>query len=175
MVQLHANALRPDELDSSVLPLYEKYNIKHDVYTYQNLSKMFLNLQEFDIVKNLYKALKEDGIQPNKMICNTVLETALRTDDSDLVFESLTDFVDIKQDPHFRLKGKLANLEDLPDRIYLLLRENWGVEHKALTGERKMAKPVLRKSSDIGRPAYKKHGTRYKHKKATASSYMSKK
>ena len=60
------------------------------------------------------------------MVCDSVLETGMRTDDSNLVYETLVDFVEMKQEPHFRLKNQLANMEDLPDRIYLLLRENWG-------------------------------------------------
>ncbi len=35
---LYANALRPEDLETKVLPLYDKYKIKHDVYTYQELS-----------------------------------------------------------------------------------------------------------------------------------------
>jgi hypothetical protein len=31
---LHTNALRIEELDSKVLPLYAKFKIKHDVFTY---------------------------------------------------------------------------------------------------------------------------------------------
>jgi hypothetical protein len=31
---LFTNALRPEQLESEVLPLYEKHKIKHDVYTY---------------------------------------------------------------------------------------------------------------------------------------------
>lgn len=52
---LYANALRVDDLDANVLPLFSKYKIKHDIYTYQNLSKLYLNLAEYDLVKNLYR------------------------------------------------------------------------------------------------------------------------
>ena len=34
LVFLYSNALRPEELEADVLPLYEKFKIKHDVYTY---------------------------------------------------------------------------------------------------------------------------------------------
>lgn len=34
LLLLHTNALRVEELDSYVLPLYEKYRIPHDIYTY---------------------------------------------------------------------------------------------------------------------------------------------
>ena len=34
LVLLYANALRVDDLDANVLPLFTKHKIKHDVYTY---------------------------------------------------------------------------------------------------------------------------------------------
>ena len=34
LVYLHACALRPEQLEAEVLPLFEKYRTKHDVYTY---------------------------------------------------------------------------------------------------------------------------------------------
>ena len=103
MVMLHCNALRPDELDSKILPLYEQHRIKHDVYTYQHLSKLYLNLREFETVKKLYQAMKVEGLEPNKLIANTTLEAAMRSDDSDTIFSALQDFVAMKHKPHKRL------------------------------------------------------------------------
>lgn len=34
LVELHVNALRVDELDANILPLYEQHKVKPDVYTY---------------------------------------------------------------------------------------------------------------------------------------------
>lgn len=51
LVLLYTNCLRPEELDSNVLPLFEKYKLKHDVYTYQNISKMYLNMTDFEMIK----------------------------------------------------------------------------------------------------------------------------
>lgn len=34
MTYLYANALRPEELEADILPLYKKNKINHDVYTY---------------------------------------------------------------------------------------------------------------------------------------------
>jgi pentatricopeptide repeat protein len=34
LVLLHSNALRVDDLDANVLPLYTKHKIKHDIFTY---------------------------------------------------------------------------------------------------------------------------------------------
>ena len=55
MLLLHTSALRLDEIDSRVLQLYDKYKVPYDIYTYQNLSKMYLNLRDYDMVKKLYR------------------------------------------------------------------------------------------------------------------------
>lgn len=34
---VHVNALKEDDVDGLVLPLYEKYNIKKNTQTYENL------------------------------------------------------------------------------------------------------------------------------------------
>ena len=47
--------MRVDDLDSKVLILYDKHKIPHDIYTYQNLSKMYLNLTDYEMVKKLYR------------------------------------------------------------------------------------------------------------------------
>lgn len=122
---LHCQALRVEELDSKVLPLYEKYKIKHDIYTFQNLSKMYLNLSDYEMVKTLYKSLKSENIQPNQFYLNTVLEASMRTDDADIVYNSLQDFLEIKREPHYRLVHKLNLMKHIPDRLYVLLKENF--------------------------------------------------
>jgi len=86
LLLLHTNALRVEELDANVLPLYEKFKIKHDIFTYQNLSKLYLNMTDYEMVKTLYKNLKAENIEPNQLYLNSVLEASLRTDDSDLVY-----------------------------------------------------------------------------------------
>jgi hypothetical protein len=54
LVLLFSNALNVEELERKVLPLYVQNNIKHDVYTFQHLSKMYLNMRELDQVVKLY-------------------------------------------------------------------------------------------------------------------------
>lgn len=60
------------------------------------------------------------------MFLNTVLEASIRTDDSDLIYNSLKDFIAIKQEPHVRLVNLLNNILHIPDRLFVLLRENFG-------------------------------------------------
>ena len=78
LVELHVNALRTDELDANILPLYEKHHVKPDIYTYQRLARLYFHLAEHGTVKNLYLDTKKGTatagpIQPNKMFLNTVL------------------------------------------------------------------------------------------------------
>ena len=55
LVLLYSNALNVEELERKVLPLYAQNNIKYDVYTFQHLSKMYLNMRELDQVVALYQ------------------------------------------------------------------------------------------------------------------------
>ena len=125
LLLLHANAFRVDDLDSKVLPLYEKFRIKPDVFTYQHLTKLYLNLRDLDMVKSLYRKMKKQGLTPNQMLLNNALEAGMRSDDADIIYDSLLDFIDIKRDPHRRLVIRLNNIKHIPDRIYMLLKQNF--------------------------------------------------
>ena len=52
---MHCNALKPLEIEHDVLPLYEKYRVPFDVFTFQNLSKMYLNMMEVDKVIEMWQ------------------------------------------------------------------------------------------------------------------------
>ena len=60
------------------------------------------------------------------MYLNSVLESSMRTDDSDVIYDALKDFVAIKREPHRRLVNKLNNILHIPDRIYVILKTNFG-------------------------------------------------
>ena len=47
LLLLHCNAIRTEEIEAYVLPLYEKHKIKYDVYTFQHLCKLYLNTMEY--------------------------------------------------------------------------------------------------------------------------------
>lgn len=68
MVYLYSSALRTEQLEADVLPLFDKYRIKHDVYTFQHISRMYLNLREHEMVLTLWDKLKDLKIKPNKML-----------------------------------------------------------------------------------------------------------
>jgi hypothetical protein len=50
---------------------------------------MYLNMLEVDKVIDLYYKCVKSDILPNRMMLNSVLEAALRKEDSDLVYEIL--------------------------------------------------------------------------------------
>ena len=99
---LYANALKPNEIESKVLPQYEKFGIEHDVYTFQHLTKMYLNTLDLDKIYELYKSSQEAGIKPNKAMLTTVLEAGLRKSDGDLIYECLEGYLEIGMEPHPR-------------------------------------------------------------------------
>jgi hypothetical protein len=60
------------------------------------------------------------------MYLNTVLEASMRTDNVDVIYDSIQDFVKIKKEPHYRLINKLTSIASLPDRLWALLKINFG-------------------------------------------------
>ena len=49
----------------------------------------------------------------------------MRTDDVDVVYEGLTDFIAIKREPHRRIVSRINNMKKMPDRLFVLMRENF--------------------------------------------------
>ncbi len=126
LVLLHCNALRPEDLEADVLPLFDKHRIKHDVYTYQNLSKMYLTLRDLDTVMSLWDKLrKNESFKPNQMLMQIVLEAAVRQKSSDRMVEVLEEYVAQKKEPPKFLLMKISHAKELPDRLYVLMKENF--------------------------------------------------
>jgi hypothetical protein len=175
LLLLHTNALRPHEMDANVLPLYDKHRIAYDIYTFQHLTKMYLNLAEYDMVKSLYKNLKQENITPNQLYLNGVLEASVRTDDADLVYDSLNDFIAIKREPHRRLINQLNNMKHIPDRLYVLLKENYGYSGQMTKRTREFEKPLFR-NTDTGflAPTKSINGKRLRMKKTAGRRSSSK-
>lgn len=170
MLYLHTQALRVEELDANVLPLYDKFKIKHDIYTYQHLSKMYLNLADYDMVVNMYLRLKKERIRPNQMYLNTVLDASMRTDKSDIVYDVLKDFLDIKRKPHVGYLHNLNKIKHMPDRLYVLLKENFAISGQMTKNIRQHEKPKFREDADKLTATPKTHtGKRLKPKKAASN------
>jgi len=58
---LYCNAVRAEEMEAKVLPLYDKYRIPHDIYTFQNLAQLYLNIRDLNTVIKLYDKIKEES------------------------------------------------------------------------------------------------------------------
>jgi hypothetical protein len=61
---------------------------------------------------------------------NKVLEASMRTDDSDLIYSSLKEFIAVKANPEKRLQTKLREINNIPDRIHEILKSNFGFSRK---------------------------------------------
>ena len=85
-----------------------------------------MNLQDYEMVTKLYHKMKEQtGFKANNMMLQHVFEAAIRTKGSDQIAETLEDYVEQgKQPPRFLLQ-RISSIKDLPDRIYVLLKEHF--------------------------------------------------
>ena len=102
------------------------------------------------------------------MYLNSVLESSMRTDDSDVIYDALKDFVAIKREPHRRLVNKLNNILHIPDRIYVILKTNFGYSGQMTRRTRQFEKPTFRDvdKNFVMREKVNK-GKRYRPKKAS--------
>lgn len=60
------------------------------------------------------------------MILNKVFESALRLKDSDKIYFILEDYVSLKKEPPRTLLNQISSVKDLPDKVYVILKENFG-------------------------------------------------
>lgn len=123
LLLVHTKADMKDKIEGLVLPLYEKYEIKRDTFTYQHLMEMYLAKREMDTIVKLYGVLKSEGLEPSFYCMNYYLEMAMRLQDTNKIVEVLEDFVKSKKEPKPYLLKKLGHADDMPDRVYLLLQE----------------------------------------------------
>lgn len=74
LLLLHCNALFTEEVHEKVLPLYEKFKIAPDVYTYQHLISHYSEINELGLVFDTYDKMKSMEIKPNKVIMHHILQ-----------------------------------------------------------------------------------------------------
>jgi hypothetical protein len=63
---LFTNAMKPEELERRILPLYAKNRVKFDINTYQMIAKMYLNSRDLDKIYELRLKAQEAGLKPNQ-------------------------------------------------------------------------------------------------------------
>jgi predicted MPP superfamily phosphohydrolase len=125
MVLLYANALRPEELEAKVLPLFDKHRLPFNVFTFQELIRLFYNTRELSRVNEMYEKLKEFDIAPNKLMLGYLLQTAMRNTDTKMTIEALEKFVEIGHTPDERLLKKLSIVKNMDDQLYVLLHKHF--------------------------------------------------
>jgi len=123
LLMVHAKANMKEKIEGLVLPLYEKYGIKKDEYTYQHLMELYMTKRDLDTVDRLYGIAKKEGIPITYNSMNIYLELAMRIQDTDKIVESLQDFKKAGREPKEALLKKLGFADDMPDRVYLELSE----------------------------------------------------
>ena len=104
-----------------MLPLFEKYKIPYDKYTYQNLNEILNDSRDISRVFKLVEIQKKENIDFSFMSVNNYLECAIRALDKSRIVEALLLFKKIGRQPkNYHLK-KLSQSKLLPDEIRNLL------------------------------------------------------
>jgi hypothetical protein len=104
-------------------------------------------LRELDKVVELYK--KSPGV--NKMLATSYLEAGMRMGEtgSDIICEALEKFIEIDHKPHPRVLKKLSNIKHIPDRLFVILRKNFGAEDGLMRLKtRQFEKPSFREKPE---------------------------
>lgn len=122
MLYLHTKAVREEELETRVLPLYKKHKIQYDVYTYQHLIEFFREKQDADQVYKLYARLKAQEIQPNKSILEATCFMALKQQDADLTYVLLKDYLSIQREPTQFILSSISQIRNVPDHLYAFMK-----------------------------------------------------
>lgn len=119
---LHKNALFTQEIHEKVLPLYEKYRIEPDIYTYQNLMQHYSDLNETGLVFQTYDKIKSLEIKPNRVIMQTYLLESMKSKDIDRLVDSLENYEGSEHLPPDRLIRRLSKIPNPPDRLFVALK-----------------------------------------------------
>jgi len=164
LLEVHAAGDRIEEIDGLVLPMYEKYNLKMNQFTYQILLRFFLEKRKFDAIEMLYNRMKSENLPATQYILNVYLEVCIRKNKIDGIVESLQKLKEINRKPNDVLLSKLGKLTEVPDRLYveLLNFRKYGNIDK---NRRTFRKPQFREKDRPHPQQSRKKGRRYKKHK----------
>ena len=94
-----------------------------------------------------------------------MLEAGIRMKNSDRMVEALEEYVALKKEPPRYLLQKLSHARELPDRLYVLLKDNFTQYGKLIKKVRTFAPATFReKNASVIVPS-NKNGKRIRHKK----------
>lgn len=109
---------------------------------------MYLDIRDMETVLKLYdRCTKKEKIKPNSMLLNQAFAASLLKKDSDRIVEMLETLIETKIEPRKNLIKKLSYLKDLPDRIYVLMKENFGDYGVLVKNVRSFSYPSFREKS----------------------------
>ena len=100
MLLLHSNAFYTQELHEQVLPLYERYKILPDVYTYQHLMEHYSNIDEIGPALETYDRMQKQNITPNNMILAIYMSVSFRSNNNDRIVDALEQHIERDIMPH---------------------------------------------------------------------------
>jgi pentatricopeptide repeat protein len=161
---LHCRMHKLEEVDGLILPLYEKYGLEFTTFTYENLVRMLFDVRKYDRIIQIYEnlnSIKDQKIKFNRTLLNVVIETGLRTNDTDLIVNSLQNFNYIEKNPNNRLLRHMANMENLPDSLFVELK-NWIDTDKIGRKFRAFTPPQIRERSRTTNRLSRRRGKRIK-------------
>ena len=122
MLLLHKNALFTQEVHEKVLPLYEKYRIDPNLYTYQNLIQLYEDMGENGLVIETYERMIQLGIEPNHLIMRNYLLASIKVKHMDRIVDWLKWYKErdiFPPDPQIRVLSKIKNP---PDSLFIALK-----------------------------------------------------
>jgi pentatricopeptide repeat protein len=123
MVEIHCSVHKIDLVEGLVLPLFEKHGVEMDEFTYNYVIKMLVELRNHEEVFKLYDKVKQQNLTLLEPTLNSVLESGIRSNKIDFIVESLNLMKANNLHARPGLLRLLTNLEDMPDRLYVELKE----------------------------------------------------
>jgi pentatricopeptide repeat protein len=123
MIEVHCSVHKKELVEGLVLPLFEKHGVEIDEFTYNYIIKMLVELRNHEEVLKLYDKIKEKNLQLLEPTLNSVLETGIRANKINFIVESLQKLKENKLHARPGLLRMLTSIEDVPDRLYVELKE----------------------------------------------------
>lgn len=144
LLYLNTVAIRPLEIESKILPLYQQHKLKYDENTYAHLAKLYLDKRELDKVVELFDRSQEAGLKPVNKMLTCYLEAGLRKQDTSIIIHALTKYKEAEQEPHHRVLKLLSNLRQIPDELFVILRRDFTRYGSLIQKVRKFEQPSFR-------------------------------
>lgn len=123
LLLVHCNALKWADVDGLVIPYFNKYKIKMNQASYEYILQMLLELRNFNALIKVYNKMVDEDIVPLQNVLNIMLETGMRTNNTELVVGSLRSLRENNKNAKNSLINVLSKVKDLPDSVSNELRE----------------------------------------------------